>query len=123
MHKLSKAVVSQASPSKLASQAPWVDVHPDILDILKKDGVPVETMGEPITVNYTIPNPQDPTDKTDRIITRTETTQRILLAPLAEAYKTMVGANKVAQQAAAVKAAAEAANVQGGAKTRATAPV
>lgn len=125
MHEITLAIINQASPVKILSDAPWLDVHPDALEHLKQDGFPVEVVGDPTTVKYLVKNPKAPGDRSKDIPVRTAKTVRILLAPYADEYKKLKGPEQLEKDAAEIERL-NALKTDPGAstgKTRATAPV
>jgi hypothetical protein len=124
MHKITLAIIKQASSVKILSDAPWVDVHPNAVEYLKQDGLPVEVVGDPTKVKYLISNPKSPDDRSKDIPVRTATTVRILLAPYADKYKELMGPGQLEKDAAEVERLEKLKTDPGASagKTRATAP-
>ncbi|MEQ9407742.1 MAG: hypothetical protein RIK87_08435 [Fuerstiella sp.] len=110
MNRLSELAVRRCNPSRAASDAPFLVVHPEIVEALKRDGLPVEVVKE---VNINIrPMDQENADAAPPI--RFENFVKIRVAPLLPAYRKLVGDVRYNRQAEAAKLSAkeQSSNVQ-----------
>ena len=102
MHQLTEAVLKQCTPALAASDSPFLRVHPNVLDVMKKDGIDVEEIRRVEQKKKPVVRAgQDPDVAR---IERKETIVKIAVGPLVKHYEKVVGKEQADKEKAAVKA-------------------